>query len=132
MLDNKDYIKTIVEEFYQKAINDFMIGYHFRKIQSSPGDHPLQATLGQFAHHLPRIIQFWEIQLLGKTDSQESMNFDLIKVHQALSVRRGEVNRWIMLFQETLNENENHALKDKWNQRVTHFQETFLKKLFNH
>lgn len=130
MLDDSQYIQLVVETFYQKAINDFMIGYHFRKIQQGQSAHPLQAELGQFAHHIPRIVQFWKLQLLGSEHADPELKFDLINVHKQLSVRRGEVNRWVILFFETLEELGAHPLKENWKDRVVQFQSIFLIKLF--
>ena len=130
MLEDHKYIQSVVESFYFKAINDFMIGYHFRKIQQGSSPHPLHAELGQFSHHIPRIIEFWKLQLLGSEYGDGQLKFDLINVHKKLNVRKGEVNRWVTLFIETLDELENHHLKEEWKERILQFQNIFLIKLF--
>jgi hypothetical protein len=48
------WIGAVVTAFYSEAKNDILIGYHFRNIPD-------------FEEHIPRIITFWEIQLLGKS-----------------------------------------------------------------
>lgn len=123
-----DYIEDVVRAFYDKATKDFLIGYQFRKIALAEGDvHPLQPPLDAFAHHLPRINDFWKNQLLGTPLPDKSDPFSLISIHKKLRVRKGEVNRWVLLFNETLNEQPEHALTEIWREKVKHFQEVFLR-----
>jgi len=105
-------IQRVVHKFYDKAKVDILIGYHFRHIQD-------------FDSHIPRIVHFWEIQLLGAPLTMQP--FDLISAHKPLGIKVGEVNRWVKLFIETLEEeNVEQDLKDKWLQKVELFREKFL------
>ena len=130
MLANPEYIETVVNSFYEKAINDFLIGYHFRKIRNDQASHPLNSTLEEFAHHIPRIVLFWKMQLIKERPQDGSISFDLINTHHKLSIRQGELNRWVMLFMETLEEQGDHPLKQEWKERILQFQSIFLMKLF--
>lgn len=110
------YVARVVEAFYGRATTDVMIGYHFRHVTDFPS-------------HLPRIRAFWEVQLLGRTDLPLKPPLDLIGVHVPLRPHRGEMGRWVKLFRETLAEEtpaEMSALKEKWETKLTHFQEVFL------
>lgn len=124
--DDYSFILQIVTTFYQRATNDFMIGYHFRKISD-------------FESHLPRIADFWEYQLLGteKMTNQGSLPFDLMGVHIPLKIKRGEVGRWVTLFQAVLDEKQiehksKRELIEQWQQKLHLFKDQFLKnpKLF--
>lgn len=84
-------ILEVVEAFYQKANHDILIGYHFRVIEN-------------FETHFPRIATFWQLQLTGSidTDKREELPFNLLNVHKPLKINKGEVHRWVILFEETL------------------------------
>ncbi|TNE99313.1 MAG: hypothetical protein EP326_08385 [Deltaproteobacteria bacterium] len=123
----REIIEEIVTEFYKKATSDFMIGYHFRKIATEKGENPLAPPIEAFADHIPRITTFWEIQLTGKTEQVYSP-FDLITLHKQLSIRKGEVGRWVLLFKETLNDykKSNEELVMKWETKISEFEKRFL------
>lgn len=129
--EDKKYILKTVTEFYKKAVTDFLIGYHFRKIASHQGRHPLLPPIEAFADHIPRIASFWELQLLGTPLAKDQKPFDLITLHKDLSIRKGELGRWILLFKETLNEMSDNDLKDIWIKKIDHFESIFLNKLFS-
>lgn len=86
-------ILTVITAFYDKAKIDVMIGYHFRFIED-------------FDQHIPRIADFWNLQLTGELEDRSHLPFDLLKVHQPLGIKRGEIGRWMVLFQETLKESQ--------------------------
>lgn len=109
------FIETIVESFYKKAVVDIFIGYHFRNIGLS--------------HHLPRINAFWNTQLLGHKIPPKIERFLVFEKHTPLRIKKGELNRWVLLFNQTLDEykNEQNAqFIDDWKDKVTHFQTKFL------
>jgi len=111
-------ILSIVTQFYEKATSDILIGYHFRGIED-------------FSTHLPRIASFWQLQLTGSIDNRAELPFKLIPVHLALKLNRGEVFRWVVLFEKTLDEylsNKELSLDDKnlWMEKVHLFKERIL------
>lgn len=104
-------IKIVVERFYQKAREDILLGYQFAKIKD-------------FEDHIPRIISFWEIQLLGRTQRQVTSPFDLMNAHRPLSIKRGELDRWVVLFKKTLQESGlNEDDQNEWLKRIEFFRE---------
>jgi truncated hemoglobin YjbI len=112
-------IQEIVRAFYEKAKNDVMIGYHFRNIQD-------------FDEHIPRIIAFWEIQLLGKTQQEVATPFDVLKAHIPLAIKKGELGRWLLLFRKTIDEKTLHhsefsEFNSQWKLKLTFFEDTFLR-----
>ncbi|MCY4524783.1 MAG: hypothetical protein OXB84_08595 [Halobacteriovoraceae bacterium] len=112
----KDKIEQIVENFYQKVSEDFMIGYHFRKVAMK--------------NHIPRIISFWRIQLLNEKIALKD-SFNLYSSHVSLGIKKGEVGRFITLFHGTLDEfidknPQDEILADKWKKKLSYFQKKFL------
>lgn len=128
---SKQYIHDVVTAFYTKAVSDVVIGYHFRKIATTKGHHPLKPPMEAFADHIPRIVLFWSSQLLQETLPDQTKPFDLISLHQKLSIRLGELGRWITLFKETLHEAPEHDIKEDWFIKLEHFERVFQKKIFN-
>ncbi len=128
-----DRIDDIVKSFYVKATSDFLIGYQFRKIQTIEGVDPTKPPIEAFSSHLPRIASFWRMQLLGEKNST-SRPFNLINVHKPLSMKKGELGRWVILFKETLNDyrikdkNELDLIEfyDEWEDKISWFEKKFL------
>lgn len=117
-------ILALIENFYAKAKIDFMIGYHFRNITD-------------FDTHIPHIADFWHLQLNGKLNNPEA-KFNVLNKHVPLGIKKGELNRWVVLFFETLDEdlmkNPSHEeIISDWKNKVEHFKQKFLsfKLLFN-
>ena len=119
------------EAFYKKAVTDFLIGYQFRKIATLKGSDPLTPPIEAFADHLPRISTFWKMQLLGEKKPENVPPFDLINVHEKLSMRKGELGRWLMLFKQTLHEHEDKPLKTLWLEKLDKFETIFNKQFFS-
>lgn len=125
-----DLITKIVEDFYRLATVDVMIGYHFRKIREKDGEHPLKPPLEAFSKHLPRITNFWEVQLLGEKIKGKS--FDLISLHRELGILPGELGRWLLLFRQVLeNYDQKNELIILWKEKLDHFEKIFKRQLFN-
>ena len=126
---SEDLITTIVTDFYSEAVVDILIGYQFRKIQLYEGYHPLVPPIEAFRHHIPRIVRFWQLQLLGKTHIPPSGRFDLLASHRKLHIKRGELDRWIKLFDQTLEKydkgDETHLI-GAWRIKLQDFRETFI------
>ncbi|NOT77715.1 MAG: hypothetical protein HOP07_01785 [Bacteriovoracaceae bacterium] len=124
----RDLIAIVVETFYEKALSDVLIGYHFKKFEDP-------VVLG---HHLERITTFWEMQLTGQTSIPlEGKPFQLLFTHLGLKIKRGELGRWIVLFHQTLDELEANfkhdessyenirLISEEWKKRIHFFEERF-------
>ena len=120
-------IDKIVKSFYEKAVKDVLIGYHFRKIQEGDSEDVLNPSLIFFKSHIPRITSFWRAQLLVE---KTSLTFDLIKTHAPLRINKGELNRWLMLFHQTLDEYGKSELTDLWKKKLLFFERVFQKRFF--
>ncbi|GAB4496594.1 MAG: hypothetical protein OHK0019_28650 [Saprospiraceae bacterium] len=87
-------VKTLIDAFYAKVQEDEVIGYIFNDIAKV--DWP---------HHLPVMYAFWEFLLLGNADSYRGnpiqKHFDL---HQKYPLKAEHFDRWVALFQTTVDE----------------------------
>jgi truncated hemoglobin YjbI len=118
-MNENQWIYQVVDAFYAKAKIDILIGYHFRVVED-------------FEEHIPRIVSFWELQLLGKSSRPIKEPFDLMKMHIPLGIKRGELGRWLLIFKKTLNEEvEKHPefapLKDQWLLKLDQFEKIFMR-----
>lgn len=114
-------IDEVVRSFYKKAMSDILIGYHFRVIEN-------------FEEHIPRIVSFWELQLNKSITNKKHLPFDILKKHAPLKLNRGEIFRWVVLFEQTLDEFiKSNVLKEEeknmWMAQVSLFKERLLKSL---
>ncbi len=124
-MSNSNQIHSVVTSFYTKAITDPIIGFHFRKIQAFQGSDPLKPPIEAFAHHIPRIVNFWRMQLLEEKNLEE-VPFNLLKTHEYLGLRRGQIDRWLLLFIETINESDcTEEFKETWQLKARHFRSKF-------
>ena len=101
----KEFINSVLDDFYTQAVSDFLIGYQFRKIKELPEssvEDVLFPALAAFSTHLARIRLFWHIQLLGAKRPADIAPFDLIVAHRDLRINQGELDRWVLLFKATL------------------------------
>jgi len=90
-----------------------------------------------FQDHLPRIEQFWEVQLLEDQIQKIEKPFDLLNIHREMKLNPGELDRWIILFHQILDENSNEETTefvDKWKEKIELFKERFKKDkaMFSH
>jgi hemoglobin len=87
-------IKILIDAFYAKVQADDVIGYIFNDIAKV-----------DWAHHLPVMYAFWEFLLLGNADAYRGnpiqKHFDL---HQKHPLKAEHFDRWVALFQATVDE----------------------------
>ena len=116
-------ILQIIESFYAQAKKDVMIGYHFRFIEN-------------FESHIPRIADFWNLQINGSLEDRRNLPFRLIETHSGIGIKRGEMGRWITLFianleefliDERITQNEYEIFEAK----VAHFRSKIEEKIFS-
>lgn len=117
-MTNSEWIYSVVDKFYAKARYDVLIGYHFRHITD-------------FETHIPRIAQFWEMQLLGTLSRPITHPFDMLGVHLPLGIKPGELGRWLLLFRQTLNETTppEKDLIEKWEEKLKFFESVLSRAL---
>ena len=119
---NYENILKATQCFYDLAKKDVMIGYHFRFIEN-------------FDEHIPRIANFWYLQLNNKAYDKSHLPFKLLEVHKTLGIKKGEVGRWVTLFEQNLSKMAQDKIitndeQDIWLKSVGHFQEKLMQFLF--
>lgn len=113
-----EIIKSIVHDFYEKAVQDEFIGYKFRVIEN-------------FETHLPKIVAFWEFQING-TKSELLYEMKLLYVHMLLEIKIGELGRWLVLFKQSMDKFiSNEEQKRIWYEKLHFFEDVFKKRLIN-
>ncbi len=87
-------IRILIDSFYDKVQKDDVIGFIFNDIAQV--DWP---------RHLPVMYAFWEFLLLGTPDAYHGnpiqKHFDL---HQKIPLKIEHFDRWVSLFQSTVDE----------------------------
>ena len=118
---NKDTIDQVVIHFYNLAKNDILIGYHFRHIKD-------------FDSHIPKIQRFWYLVLLDLSSEEKKLIINkgvpknIIQSHEYLKIKVGELNRWILLFHQTLEfyQDESPEFINTWKSEIDKFKKIFL------
>jgi hemoglobin len=86
IIDRSDVIK-FVDRFYDKVKEDALLGPQFAHVN--------------WSSHLPVMYNFWSSMLFG----EQSYQGNPLQRHMALPIGVGHFNRWLQLFQETIDEN---------------------------
>ena len=82
-------ITTVISAFYEKVLRHPQLGHFF--------EH-----LNDFAEHESRIVDFWWISMGGKLDNPPKI--DMIGRHFPLGIKDTDLEIWLALFSETLQE----------------------------
>lgn len=91
---NEEHIKFLVDRFYNKVLTDAVIGYIFTEV------NPIHLE-----HHMPVMYAFWNSVLLGKSGYNGNVMEKHIDLNQKLKLTVSHFNRWLLLWEETVNEN---------------------------
>jgi hemoglobin len=86
-------VRLLVDTFYEKVKQDDLIGYIFNEVVRV--DWPA---------HLPRMYAFWEFLLLGMDTFQGNPIEKHYEVHRMTPLRPEHFERWVQLFQSTVDE----------------------------
>jgi hypothetical protein len=124
-IELKKIVDGVVLRFYQRCLQDFLIGYYF------------QGKSDFFTKNIPRLQSFWFRDLaksLGLNYAKQEFaieNLQLLRPHLPLNLKRGEIGRWSLLFQETLTDFP--ALPKSvlfvWKERIEFYRNLFLKRI---
>jgi hemoglobin len=85
----KEDIHQLVDTFYNKINNDELLSPIFNEVAGI-----------DWAHHLPKMYQFWGTQIIG-TMYYQGQPFP---PHMKLNLSAHHFNRWLQLFIETVND----------------------------
>ncbi len=87
-------IELLVNSFYDKVRTDEVIGYIFNEVAAV-----------DWITHLPKMYNFWETVLLGKMSFKGNPMETHLKLSQKTPMQQEHFNRWLSLWNETIDEN---------------------------
>ena len=92
-IETREDIEQVLTAFYSKAFEDDLIKHFFLEVV------PLDLKT-----HIPLITDFWEAILFNKHTYRKNV----MEVHQHISflssIKKVHLDRWLLLFQQTLDE----------------------------
>ncbi|MBK8086726.1 MAG: group III truncated hemoglobin [Chitinophagaceae bacterium] len=92
-IENRDDIINLVNTFYDKVKPDETIGYFFSK-----------TVHVDWEKHLPVMYNFWENIIFHVGSYSGNPMKHHISLHQKSPMKKEHFNRWIQLFNETVDE----------------------------
>jgi hemoglobin len=96
-IENRSDIENLMKAFYSRAISDEVIGYIFTDV----------AKL-DLEHHLPIIVDFWEMILLGTVNFQEKYQRSPMQKHLELNKKEPLISEhfgtWLKILYTTVDE----------------------------
>lgn len=85
-ISTKSDIELLINTFYDKVVKDEVIGAFFGHVN--------------FEKHLPKMYHFWSFVLLDEA----GYTTDVTKVHIGMRIKSEHFDRWIYLFNSTVND----------------------------
>lgn len=107
-------IKVLVNKFYEKVNKDDLLGWIFNDLSKV-----------DWKTHLPVMYDFWSSILFG-TKAYKGQPFD---VHLYLPVDKKHFDRWVKLFEQTVDENFFGPVADEAKLRANTISEIFQYKI---
>ena len=92
-IQTRNDIQTLMESFYNKALTDELIGFFFTEVA------PLDMET-----HMPLIVDFWETVVFGVAKYKGNVFQVHQHIHQLSAFKTEDFTRWVLLFQQTVNE----------------------------
>jgi hemoglobin len=85
-ITTKEDIVTFVDQFYGKVLKDQLLFPFFHHMD--------------FERHKPKMVHFWSFVLLDEA----GYTTDVTKVHMNMRIKKEHFDRWISLFNDTVDE----------------------------
>lgn len=116
----REDIEHIVNSFYKKVREDAVLGYIFNDIAKV-----------NWEQHLPAMYAFWDFIALGNGNYATNMMTPHFALHEKIKLEPVHFERWIQLFNETLDAEYAGATTEAMKQRAHSIAETLKFKLNN-
>ena len=100
-LENAADIHQLVSVFYDKVLKDEILAPFFARLD--------------FSAHLPQMEKFWRFALL----SEEGYTTNVTEKHLQMPLKKAHFDRWLALFNQTLDELFEGELASQAKQRAT-------------
>lgn len=121
-LASRQDIEKLIEAFYDKMLDDIIIGYIFTQVAKI-----------DLEIHLPVICDFWETVILGVPKYKKGP--EVMKVHldlnQKIPLKKGHFTRWLYLFHSTVDEMFEGDNARKTKERASLIADSMLKRILN-
>lgn len=101
-IQNRQDIKVLVDRFYEKVVQDHLLGPVFNDVAQV-----------DWEHHLPNMYNFWESILLGGQNYEGNPMQKHIQLSQKTSLTEDHFDMWLSLFFETV---DTHFVGEKANE----------------
>lgn len=85
-IQSKSDMELLVNSFYSKVLEDELLAPFFKHLD--------------FQRHLPKMIHFWSFVLLDEA----GYTTDVTQVHMHMPLKNEHFDRWILLFNQTVDE----------------------------
>lgn len=106
-ISTRNHILQLVDAFYAKVLKDDLISHFFTTV----------ANL-DFGQHLPIMYNFWEAVLLGGTAYKGNPMLKHIALNKKQALEEKHFNRWIKLWEETIDEQFTGQIAQQAKQRA--------------
>jgi hemoglobin len=117
-IENTDDIKFLVDAFYQKVVNDDVIGYFFTEVV------PLS-----WERHLPVMYQFWETILLAKAAYKGNPVKKHLELHQKEPLEVKHFDRWLYLWKATIDEHFSGKVAEEAKKKAVTMKQLMMAKI---
>jgi len=112
-IKNLEDIRLFVDGFYHKVAQDELIGPVFA------------GAIEDWTPHLEKMYQFWNAALFGVPGFRGNP----FAKHAPLQINAAHFDRWLSLFNETINENFEGEMAEDAKNRAVLMAEMFLRRL---
>ena len=115
---NKEDIELVVKTFYEKIKADNEIGFFFSKVVAM-----------NWEQHMPKMCAFWENILFFTGEYEGNPLIAHRKINQQYTTTTAHFNKWILLFDETINELFSGANAEKMKAHAKSIAAVMLQKI---
>ncbi len=99
-IETKEDISLLVNEFYSKVLEDESLAPFFSDLD--------------FEKHMPKMIHFWSFALLN----EPGYTTNVVEKHLHMPLKEEHFQKWISLFNETVDSNFSGEVAKQANQRA--------------
>ncbi|MEQ7799924.1 group III truncated hemoglobin [Pedobacter sp. ASV1-7] len=114
-ITNFEDIVWFVDSFYQKVQSDELIGPVF------------DSVIVDWEPHLEKMYKFWNAALFGI----QGFRGNPFARHAPLSLKKGHFERWLLLFNKTIDEQYEGTMANETKRRANMMAEMFLNRIQN-
>lgn len=92
-ITERKHLEHLLRDFYQRVLADDIIGFYFTQVVEF-----------DLEKHLPKVCDFWEVQLLGKLGYQGRTFETHLAIHRHTAITPHHFQRWLFLFESSVDQ----------------------------